>query len=75
MRRRRPTRGVTVYSIYNARAGPDGNDQEASVGDTLPEWTKLVDALEEHDEDEIEGSCDDINTLLTFVRFVCPVSA
>ncbi|KAI0092098.1 hypothetical protein BDY19DRAFT_928326 [Irpex rosettiformis] len=66
MRSRHPSRSFTVYSTYTAQ-----RDQatQGEARDTLssPEWSKLLaDALKEHDDDEIAGCCDDIDTLLTF---------
>ena len=67
MRHLNPSRNVTIYSAYNPQ---QGQRSQGEPHDTLPEWTKLSDALEEHDDKEILGYCDDINTLLTFVCFV-----
>lgn len=69
MRRRRPSRTVTVYSTVTHNTHQDGAIRE-DTRDRAPEWTKLADALEEHDDEEIEGCNDDINTLLTFVSII-----
>lgn len=74
-----PNRTTTAFSAFNPPPELNGSEPREHDASRLPSnaastasqaWSRLAKAFEAHDDEEITGCSDDVDTLLTFVRFI-----